>query len=207
MLPTAEDKIKWFLPSKILSWLCPNITFSTFDECLDELSNGKAGGENRILPEVIKELNNEHRHALHHFTNEFYTGRLDIEGWHRGLLVWLHKSGRPKDDPNNYRGINLMDVLSKVLCRILNKRLFKLLDKHGTQYQFGATPGTGCREGIFTLKTALHIRRNHNLGTHVAFIDLVKAFDTANHELLIQVLKSMELRQHYVTVSSNYTRT
>ena len=82
-----------------------------------------------------------------------------------------------------------MDVLSKVLCRIMNKRLFKLLEKNGTNYQFGATLKTGCREGIFTLKTALHIRRNHNLGTHVAFIDLVKAFDTADHNLLIRVLK------------------
>ena len=82
-----------------------------------------------------------------------------------------------------------MDVLSKVLCRILHKQLFKLLEKNGINFQFGATPKTGCREGIFTLKTALHIRRNHNLGTHVAFIDLVKAFDIADHELLIRVLK------------------
>ncbi len=39
------------------------------------------------------------------------------------------------------------------------------------------------------MKTLLHTRRNHNLGTYVAFIDLVKAYDTANHELLVQILK------------------
>ena len=82
-----------------------------------------------------------------------------------------------------------MDVISKVLSRIVNKRLFKLLDKYATKFQFGGTPGVGCREGIFTLKTAIHTRRNHGLGTHVAFIDLVKAYDTANHKLLIKMLK------------------
>ena len=33
------------------------------------------------------------------------------------------------------------------------------------------------------------IGRQHGLPTHIAFIDLVKAYDTANHELLLQVLK------------------
>ena len=82
-----------------------------------------------------------------------------------------------------------MDVISKVMSRIRNKRLFKILDKHGTKYQFGGTPDVGCREGVFTLKTLIHTRRNHNLGTHVAFIDLVKLYNTTNHELLIKVLE------------------
>jgi hypothetical protein len=47
----------------------------------------------------------------------------------------------------------------------------------------------GCREGTCTLTPALHIRRNHNLGTHVEFIDLVKVFDKEDHELLLKFLK------------------
>ncbi|KAL7507621.1 hypothetical protein ACHAXN_005486, partial [Cyclotella atomus] len=46
----------------------------------------------------------------------------------------------------------------------------------------------GCQEGNFTLKTLLHLRRQHNLPSFVAFIDLVKAYDTANHCLLIELL-------------------
>ncbi|KAL7549376.1 hypothetical protein ACHAWF_012644 [Thalassiosira exigua] len=82
-----------------------------------------------------------------------------------------------------------MDVISKVMSRIINGRLFNILDAHGTKFQFGGTPGVGCREGVFTLKTLLHIRRSHGLSTHVVFVDLVKAYDTANHELLIQVME------------------
>ncbi len=33
------------------------------------------------------------------------------------------------------------------------------------------------------------MRKNHNHGTYVAFVDLVKAYDTANHELLLQILE------------------
>jgi hypothetical protein len=33
------------------------------------------------------------------------------------------------------------------------------------------------------------MRRNYNLPSHVAFVDLFKAYDTGNHELLLVLLK------------------
>ena len=33
------------------------------------------------------------------------------------------------------------------------------------------------------------MRRNHDQDTYVAFVDLVKAFDTADHKLLIKILE------------------
>ena len=83
-----------------------------------------------------------------------------------------------------------MDVLSKVLCRTLNRRLFRLPVKNRTTFQFRETPGTELREVIFTLKPALFARRNHNLGT-VTFIDLVEVFDTADQKLPIKLLEKV----------------
>ena len=54
--------------------------------------------------------------------------------------------------------------------------------------QFGSTPGVGFQDGTFTIKKLLHLRHNHNLPTWVALEDLVKAFDTSNHALLIAKL-------------------
>ena len=69
------------------------------------------------------------------------------------------------------------------------KRLFKIINLHGVKYQFGSSPGVGCQEGLFTLKTALHARHNHNLHTFVSFVDLFKAFDTVDHGIIIGILK------------------
>ena len=49
------------------------------------------------------------------------------------------------------------------------------------KYQFGSTPGVGCQDSSFTIKTMLHLWYNHNLPTFVMFADLVKDFDTSNH--------------------------
>ena len=50
-------------------------------------------------------------------------------------------------------------------------------------------PGVGCQDGTFTIKTLLHTRHNHDLPTYAAFVDIVKAFDTADHTLMLQILK------------------
>ena len=153
-----------------------DISYPEFEEALEGLTNNKAAGENGVPPNAVKALKNENRGRVYHWVKEFWDGKLDFESWHRGVLVPVPKAGKDKTDPNNWRGVNLMDVISKILSKILNRRLFKILDKHGTKFQFGGTPDLGCREGTFTLKTLLHTRRNHGLTTHVAFIDLVKAF-------------------------------
>ncbi len=82
----------------------------------------------------------------------------------------------------------LMDVSSKNFSSVMNDRAFQLLDLHGTRFQFGGTPALGCQDGLFTLKTLLNAHKNHNLPLFVAFVDLVKAYDTTNHDLLLKVL-------------------
>ena len=82
-----------------------------------------------------------------------------------------------------------MDVMSKIFSSILNGRMFKIVEAHGSRFQFGGTPKVGCADGLFTIKTLLNMRRNHDQDTYVAFVDLVKAFDTADHKLLIKVLE------------------
>ena len=165
-------------------------TFAEFEPDLEGLANDKAPGENGVIPNLIKALDTDIREIIYNEILEFWNGEIDFESWHRSLLKWVHKAGRDPSSCDNYRGISLMDVTSKILCRMINRRLFKVLKIYGTEYQFGGTPEIGCCEGIFTLKTFLHARRSHGLSTHVAFIDLVKAYDTIDHKLLILVLEN-----------------
>ena len=79
--------------------------------------------------------------------------------------------------------------VQQVFSLVMTARAFKLLDRHGTRFQFGGTPELGCRDGLFTLKALLNARWNHNLAMYVGFVDLVKAYDMANHTLLLRILE------------------
>ena len=68
-------------------------------------------------------------------------------------------------------------------------RIAQVIQEHGVKTQFGSQANMGCNDGLFTLRTALSTRRYHNQPTWALFVDLVKAFDTAHHELLFNLLE------------------
>ena len=83
----------------------------------------------------------------------------------------------------------LTNVTSKIFSRIINVSYFEILYSHGKKFQFGGTTKIGFRDGFFTINTLLNIQNNHNLLTFVAFFNLVKVFDTTDHELLIKIME------------------
>ena len=93
----------------------------------------------------------------------------------------------------------LMDMCSKVFLSVMTTRAFSLLDKRGTRFQFCGTPEIGCRDGLFTLKALLNARHNHDLASYVGFVNLVKAYNTANHMLLIDILRKYGAPPKFVT--------
>jgi hypothetical protein len=75
------------------------------------------------------------------------------------------------------------------MSAIISRRLLDgPIAKHGIQAQFGSQPFVGCRDAIYTIRSMLQMRRHHNLPTWAQHVDLVKAFNTANHELLFKLL-------------------
>ncbi len=100
----------------------------------------------------------------------------------------------------------LMDICSKILCSVMNNRALRILELHGTCFQFNGTPELGCRDSLFSLKTLLNARCNHNLRSHVGFLDLVKAYNTAYHELIFCLLEKCGARPTFVAaVKRKYT--
>ena len=153
-----------------------------------KLGNGKSPGLNEVPPNAFKALSEQNLSLLLDFLNTFWNEETDFDEWHEGQVIPLSKSG-DLSDPNKWCGVTLMDLGLKIFSLILCTRLFHIIKEHGVKYQFGLTPGVGCQDDSFKIKTMLHLRHNHNLPTWVMFVDLVKAFDNSNHILLIDILR------------------
>ena len=152
-----------------------------------KLANDKEPGLNSVPPNAFKALDNANFSWILLFYNQFWHSQADFDEWHEGQIVPVPKKF-DTTEPNNWRGVALMDIGNKIYSSIMCGQLFKIISKHSMKCQFGSTPGVGCQDGTFTIKTLLHLRHNHNLPTWVAFTDLVNAFDTSNHALLITIL-------------------
>ncbi|EJK61338.1 hypothetical protein THAOC_18200 [Thalassiosira oceanica] len=136
------------------------LTRDEFERAVNKLKAGKASGLNGVPPEAFKAMDEELRTLVFGYCVRFWEGE-DFRGWQMSQCVPVPKSG-DLSNPNKWRGVMLMDVMSKIFSSILNERIFKIVQKHGNRFQFGGTPKVGCADGLFTIKTLLNMRRNHD---------------------------------------------
>jgi len=60
--------------------------------------------------------------------------------------------------------------------------------------------GRSCIDNIFIIKQTIEKRREFNLETHLAFLDLEKAFDRVNRNQLWQILNRRGIPYHLIEV-------
>ena len=78
----------------------------------------KGASLNDVSPKSIKALNNENRLILFQIYSDFLDNDIEIEDLKVGNLKILKKGD--SSNPNNSRGIDLLDVVSKLISIIIN---------------------------------------------------------------------------------------
>ena len=108
-----------------------------------------------------------------------------------GLIRALQKPGKPKGPPSNLRPIILLSILRKILAICLMKRIGPKLDDEIPISQAAYRKDRSTTEHVFSTK--LIIERtitSKNETVYLILLDMSKAFDSINREILLQDLKS-----------------
>ena len=102
-------------------------------------------------------------------------------------VIILYKKGN-KNDCLNYRPISLISQFSQICEKILKVRMFSFLDKNSliNNSQFGFQKSISTCDALITYIDYLNI--NYILFISTISIDLKKAFDTINHDILLNKL-------------------
>ena len=169
----------------------PDILNSSFTEdevrlCISNLPNGKAGGIDGILNEMLKCTNDIITPLLTLLFNKILLTGEYPNIWCKAIICPIFKSGNPHQ-PSNYRGISLLCTLSKVFTKIINSRLVKWADENEKRQeeQAGYRKGYSTIDQIFNLQSIVQKYLCKKKGRcYVIFVDFSKAFDTIPHCLL-----------------------
>ena len=95
-------------------------------------------------------------------------------------------------DCNNYRPISLLPNLSKIFEKLVHQKLTLFLEKNEQlyQFQFAFRSKHSTPYALISLTEKIHDALDKNLYTCRVFIDLSKAFDTINHNIVHVNLKT-----------------
>ncbi len=170
----------------MFDYLNERILLLDIKKAIDKLKTGKAMGLDSIPNEVIKcpSLLN----ALHLLFNLCFDNGISPSLWSKSIISPIPKSSISDPYlPLQYRGISLLSCVYKLYASVLNNRLYSYLDVLDLtdDAQNGFRRGRSCEDHIHSLIS--QIRRGINTGkdTFCCYIDMQKAFDFLDRDLLL----------------------
>ena len=169
------------------------ITMNDIQEALEKLKRKKAPGRNGIRPECLKYGGMALWESILKLYNECWEDPLKIpKEWADAEVISIYKNKGSKKDPENYRGIFLLDTIGKVYASIVTKKIMEDVDEQIHDGQFGFRKERSTAEAIMIVRHVIQQTIDQKAEMALAFVDLTKAFDSIPRGKLYKVMKDMK---------------
>ena len=184
-------------------------TFSsvTVEEILSEISSldsKKAGTFKNIPTKHLKETCDIcSEYLLNVWNNEIVLNHCFPDNLKLADITPIFK----KDDATlakNYRPVSVLPCASKLFERIIQKQLMSYVDKHLSPYLCGYRRGFSAQYALVSLIENWKESLDKNGFAGAVLMDLSKAFDTINHELLIAKLHAYGIHKDSFKILLSY---
>ena len=115
----------------------------------------------------------------------------------RGIISLLEKAGRDQLFINNWRPLSLLNCDGKVYAKILANRMYRVTDNIISKEQFGFLKGRYIDENLLDLLSTIDYANLHKIPTLVLSLDIEKAFDKVEWNVLLQILEYFNFGPNY----------
>ena len=187
-----------------------DITANEISSAIKELKSGKAVFTDNIGNESLKHGFLYIKESLSRIFNTIFHRGIFPSAWADGLIIPLHK----KDDKmkvDNYRGIIISSCVSKVLLKIISKRIDTFMSRSGkwSLNQCGFKKDHRTEDNLFVLNTVYDkFVQDMKKDVYIAFIDFSKFFDKINRDMLLYKLLKYDINGPcYNIIKSVYCQT
>ena len=169
-------------------FIISNITEEEVMDIINKLENKSTGPQSipvnllKLIPDLIIIP------LCKIISNSFLTGTFP-DALKISKVIPIHK-GESTQVLNNYRPISLLSIFDKIMEKLMHKRLYSFLNEHDILFknQFGFRKNNSTSFALIQITERIkETIDNKKYGCGI-FIDLRKAFDTVNHDILLTKL-------------------
>ena len=203
-IPQSDINFESDLPKVNATLKESSLTENELEEAVKSLKKNKASGPDGLDVNIIISVYKIIKRPLIKIFNDSLLLGIFPQTMKIAKVLPFYKSGK-KNLMTNYRPISVLSSFSKILERIMYNRLYSYLNDNNNlffQKQFGFREGHSTNHAHIQLINDICDSFNQNKYTLGVFIDLSKAFDTVDHNILLKKLSLYGIKNNLKWSSS-----
>ena len=188
---TATNNFQKFMSDKLDKSISLNLATPTeIKNIINGMRNKSSSGHDLISPKLLKQAVNELAPTLSKLINMSILEREYPDCLKIAKIIPVYKKGS-KADTANYRPISLLPTFNKIFERVLHKQLTVFIESNEILFnrQYGFRKYHSTIDALISSIDYIIESLNNKLKVLGVFIDLQKAFDSIDINILCQKLK------------------
>jgi hypothetical protein len=181
--------------------LMREITLNELRLVIRTLKNNTSCGEDGIPNEFVKYGGSRLHRALITLFNLFLKIKGTPQEWNKERISMIYKGGK-KNLLTNYRTLALSNVVDKIFCRVLARRLQMVAEREGwlPEAQAAFRKNRGTEDHLFTIMGIVERAKKDGRSLLLGFVDLEKAYDNVLRDHLWEKLKQMGVGDDFIAI-------